>query len=123
MISEHHLQTRRTARYFTLGDAVSAPSGIWLVLHGYGQLAGEVARTGLRNFLAFMALFSINLAILNLLPIPVLDGGHLAFLAIEGGRGRPLSLAQRQRLTQVGFFVLVAIMVLALSNDVLRLFR
>jgi len=88
-----------------------------------GQLAGEVARTGLRNFLAFMALFSINLAILNLLPIPVLDGGHLAFLAIEGVRGRPLSLAQRQRLTQIGFVVLVGIMVLALSNDVLRLFR
>jgi regulator of sigma E protease len=70
-----------------------------------------------------MALFSINLAILNLLPIPVLDGGHLAFLAIEGVRGRPLSLAQRQRLTQIGFVVLVGIMVLALGNDVLRLFR
>ena len=88
-----------------------------------GQLAGEVARAGLRNFLAFMALFSINLAILNLLPIPVLDGGHLAFLLIEGVRGRPLSVEQRQRLTQVGFFVLVAIMLLAVSNDVLRLFR
>jgi len=88
-----------------------------------GQLAGEVARAGLRNFLAFMALFSINLAILNLLPIPVLDGGHLAFLLIEGVRGRPLSVEQRQRLTQIGFFVLVGLMVLALSNDVLRLFK
>ncbi|HTT67683.1 MAG TPA: RIP metalloprotease RseP [Gemmatimonadales bacterium] len=88
-----------------------------------GQLAGEVARAGLRNFLAFMALFSINLAILNLLPIPVLDGGHLAFLFVEGVRGRPLSLEQRQRLTQIGFFVLVGIMVLALGNDVLRLFK
>ncbi len=88
-----------------------------------GQLAGEVVRAGFREFLAFVALLSINLAILNLLPIPVLDGGHLLFLAIEGVRGRPLSLEQRQRLTQVGFFVLVGIMVLALGNDVLRLFK
>ena len=88
-----------------------------------GQLAGEVVRLGLQSFLAFVALFSINLAILNLLPIPVLDGGHLLFLAIEGARGRPLSVQQRQRWTQVGFFVLVGIMVLALSNDVLRLFH
>jgi regulator of sigma E protease len=88
-----------------------------------GQLAGEVARLGLADFLAFMAFFSINLAILNLLPIPVLDGGHLVFLAIEGVRGRALSLEQRQRWTQLGFFVLVAIMVLALANDVLRLFH
>jgi regulator of sigma E protease len=88
-----------------------------------GQLSGEVARLGLEPFLAFMALFSINLAILNLLPIPVLDGGHLAFLLIEGVRGSPLSVEQRQRLTQIGFFVLVGIMALALANDVLRLFH
>jgi len=88
-----------------------------------GQLAGEVVRAGFREFLAFVALLSINLAILNLLPIPVLDGGHLLFLAVEGVRGRPLSIEQRQRLTQVGFFVLVGIMVLALGNDVLRLFH
>ena len=88
-----------------------------------GQLAGEVVRAGFREFLAFVALLSINLAILNLLPIPVLDGGHLLFLAVEGVRGRPLSVEQRQRLTQVGFFVLVAIMLLAVGNDVLRLFH
>jgi regulator of sigma E protease len=88
-----------------------------------GQLSGEVARLGLEPFLSFLALFSINLAILNLLPIPVLDGGHLVFLLVEGLRGRPLSLAQRQRLTQIGFFVLVGIMALALANDFLRLFK
>lgn len=88
-----------------------------------GQLSGEVARLGLEPFLSFLALFSINLAILNLLPIPVLDGGHLVFLLVEGVRGRPLSIEQRQRLTQIGFFVLVGIMALALANDVLRLFR
>jgi regulator of sigma E protease len=88
-----------------------------------GQMAGEMARLGLANFLAFIALFSVDLAILNLLPIPVLDGGHLVFLLIEGVRGRPLSLEQRQRWTQIGFFVLVGIMALALANDVLRLFH
>jgi len=88
-----------------------------------GQMSGEFAQRGLDYFLGFIALFSINLAILNLLPIPVLDGGHIVFLVIEGVRGRPLSLEQRQRLTQIGFFVLVGIMALALANDFLRLFR
>jgi len=85
-----------------------------------GQLSGEAVRLGPDAFLGFMALFSMNLAVLNLLPIPVLDGGHLLFLFIEGIRKRPLSLIQRQRFTQVGFFVLVAIMILALANDVTR---
>jgi regulator of sigma E protease len=84
------------------------------------QLSGEVARLGLEPFLSFMALFSMNLAVLNLLPIPVLDGGHLVFLFVEGLRGRPLSVTQRQRLTQIGFFVLVGIMLWALANDVTR---
>jgi regulator of sigma E protease len=88
-----------------------------------GQLSGEVVRLGFDAFLAFIAFFSVNLAILNLLPIPVLDGGHLVFLLVEGVRGRPLSLEQRQRLTQIGFFVLVGIMALALANDFLRLFK
>ena len=69
-----------------------------------------------------MALFSVNLAVLNLLPIPVLDGGHLVFLGWEAIRGKPLSLENRMRLSQVGFFIVIAIMVWALSNDVLRLF-
>jgi len=86
-----------------------------------GQLSGQVAQRGLDYFLGFMALFSMNLAVLNLLPIPVLDGGHLLFLAIEAVRRRPLSEELRARWTQVGFAVLVAIMLLALANDVLRL--
>ena len=78
---------------------------------------------GLDFFLSFMALFSVNLAILNLLPIPVLDGGHLVFLAIEALRGgRALSIEQRLRWSQVGFVVLLGIMVWALSNDFMRLF-
>jgi regulator of sigma E protease len=60
--------------------------------------------------------------VLNLLPIPVLDGGHLVFLGIEAIRGHPLSLKQRLRWSQVGFVVLMGVMALALGNDLLRLF-
>ncbi len=87
-----------------------------------GQLSGELARVGLAPFLAFMALFSVNLAVLNLLPIPVLDGGRLVFLLIEGVLRRPLSRRFRMRVSQVGIAVLLAIMALALTNDFLRLF-
>ena len=68
-----------------------------------------------------MALISVNLAILNLLPIPVLDGGHLAFLLIEGVRGRQVSFETKMRWSQVGFLILMGIMVMALGNDFLRL--
>jgi regulator of sigma E protease len=85
-----------------------------------GQISGEAARLGAAVFLGFMALMSVNLAVLNILPIPVLDGGHLLFLLVEGVRRRPLSLIQRQRLTNVGFFLLVGIMLLAIANDLQR---
>ncbi len=87
-----------------------------------GKLSGEMARAGLQSFLGFMALLSINLAVFNLLPIPVLDGGHLVFLGIEAVRGKALSLEQRGRLVQVGMVFLVALMVWVVANDVLRLF-
>ena len=86
-----------------------------------GEMAGQTARLGLEPYLRFVALFSINLAILNLLPIPVLDGGHLMFLGVEAIRRKPLSLATKLRFSQVGLFVLVAIMILALSNDFRRM--
>ena len=87
-----------------------------------GQLSGQVAQIGLQPFLAFIALFSVNLAVLNLLPIPVLDGGRLLFLLAEGVRRRPLSVGLRTRLSQVGVALLLAIMALALVNDLLRVF-
>jgi regulator of sigma E protease len=86
-----------------------------------GAASGQAAELGIQAFLGFMALFSINLAILNLLPIPVLDGGHLVFLGIEAVRGRALSVKQRLRWSNVGFVVLMGIMVFALFNDFLRL--
>jgi regulator of sigma E protease len=87
------------------------------------QVSGQAARLGIDRFLMFMAFFSISLAVLNLLPIPVLDGGHAVFLIAEGIRRKPLSPQLRMRLTQVGMLIVLAIMVLALSNDVLRFFR
>jgi regulator of sigma E protease len=86
-----------------------------------GQASGQAAEAGFDTFLLFMALFSVNLAILNLLPIPVLDGGHLLFLAIEAVRGRALSVEQRLRWSNVGFLIVMGIMIWALGNDFLRL--
>ncbi|MEM7582723.1 MAG: RIP metalloprotease RseP [Acidobacteriota bacterium] len=86
-----------------------------------GQASGQFARAGIVPLITFMAFLSMNLAILNLLPIPVLDGGHLVFLILEGLRGKPLPLNLRLRLTQVGMYVLLAIMLFAVINDVLRI--
>jgi len=85
-----------------------------------GEASGESARLGLEAFLGFLAMFSVNLAILNLLPIPILDGGHLMFLLAEALRGRPLSVETRVRLSQLGLIVVVALMLLANGNDVVR---
>ena len=87
-----------------------------------GQLAGESARMGLDSFLAFMALISINLSILNLLPVPILDGGQFVFLLAEGITRRPLPLKLRERLSMVGMVLIVLLMGLAFSNDIRRLF-
>jgi regulator of sigma E protease len=87
------------------------------------RFSGQAARLGLVQFLRFLAFFSVSLAILNLLPIPVLDGGHAMFLIAEGIRRKPLSVQLRLRLTQLGMLIVVAIMVLAIGNDVLRLLR
>lgn len=88
-----------------------------------GEASGQAAEAGLSQFLRFMALFSVNLAVLNLLPIPVLDGGHLVFLGIEAVRGgRALTAEQRLAWSNVGFLIIVGIMIWALGNDFLRLF-
>ena len=87
------------------------------------QMSGQMARLGIDWLLGFLAFFSVSLAVLNLLPIPVLDGGHFLFLIVEAIRRKPLSPQLRLRLTQLGMFVVLAIMVLAISNDVLRFFR
>jgi regulator of sigma E protease len=87
------------------------------------QLAGEQARQGLWNFLFFVAILSVNLGVLNLLPIPILDGGHLFFFLLEGMRGRPVALRHRERAQQVGVFLLILIMIYAFYNDIARFFE
>jgi regulator of sigma E protease len=88
-----------------------------------GQISGDAARAGIWVLLGFMAVISINLAVLNLLPIPVLDGGHMVFLGIEAVRGRALSIQQRLRLTTAGMVVVMGLMIWAIGNDLMRLFR
>jgi regulator of sigma E protease len=85
-----------------------------------GQMAGEVVQRGPVELLTFTALLSINLAILNLLPIPVLDGGHLLFSLIEWLRGKPVSLRKREIAQQVGMVLLVGLMIFAFYNDITR---
>lgn len=86
------------------------------------QVAGEQAQRGLANYLFLVALLSINLGVLNLLPIPMLDGGHLLFFFIEAVRGRPLEVRQRERAQQLGLVLLLFVMVYAFYNDLARLF-
>lgn len=86
-----------------------------------GQLSGRAARQGPITLIRFMALLSVHLAVLNLLPIPILDGGHLVFLAIEAVRGRAVSLQARARWSQLGFILILALMVWVITADVLRL--
>ncbi len=88
---------------------------------GIAQMSGEVAKAGPLAFLSFLALLSINLGILNLLPIPILDGGHLLFFFIEGIMGKPLSIRKRELAQQVGLFLLIALMVFVFYNDIYRL--
>jgi regulator of sigma E protease len=87
------------------------------------QVSGQMLRLGISWLVGFIAFVSISLAVLNLLPIPVLDGGHAMFLIAEGIRRKPLSPQLRLRLTQVGMLLVLAIMILAISNDVIRNLR
>lgn len=86
------------------------------------KMAGEQASAGASSFLAFMALLSINLGILNLLPVPVLDGGHLVFYFWELITGRPVSQKVREYGQQIGMALLLGLMVLAFYNDIVRYF-
>ena len=87
------------------------------------QMVGKQAKEGLEGVLALTALISINLAVLNLLPIPVLDGGHIFFFGLEMLMRRPVHSAVRSATKHLGFAFLIGLMLLATFNDVLRLFR
>jgi regulator of sigma E protease len=87
------------------------------------QAAGQQAQIGLESLLLFIAVISINLGVLNLLPIPILDGGHLLFFVLEIVMRRPLDLRHREIAQQVGLVILISLMAFAFYNDILRVIR
>lgn len=86
------------------------------------QMAGEQAKAGAGHLVFFIALISINLAVLNFLPIPVLDGGHLLFFFIEAIIGKPVNTKMREIAQQVGIFMLILLMLFVFYNDIARIF-
>ncbi len=110
--------------------------GIWQIINGstpvrqalggpimIAQMAGKEAHEGLSAVLMFMVMLSLELGILNLLPVPLLDGGHLLFFAFEGLRGKPLQLRTREMALQVGLLLLVALMAFVIFNDISHLIQ
>ena len=118
---------------WTKDMTVVTVKGLWKLLLGtidrsniggpiqIASMAGQQAKEGLGPLAMFTAIISINLAVLNLLPVPMLDGGHLFFFIIEGILGRPLSLKKREAAQQLGFVLLMMLMVYALYNDLVRI--
>ncbi len=99
----------------TPGEALGGP----LMMYRVASVSGN---QGWDSFLLMLALISVNLGLLNLLPIPMLDGGHLLVFAIEGATRRPLSTKARERVQLAGLIVIVLITILASGNDVMRFF-
>jgi regulator of sigma E protease len=108
--------------------------GIWQIVNGstpvrqalggpimIAQMAGREAHEGLSAILMFTVMLSLELGIINLLPVPLLDGGHLLFFAFEGLRGKPLQLRTRELALQVGLLLLVALMAFVIFNDISRI--
>jgi regulator of sigma E protease len=85
------------------------------------QMAGQQAQEGLVNLINFIAIISVNLGVLNLLPIPILDGGHLLFFSIEAIRKRPIALRKVELAQRVGMVLLLILMVFVFYNDIMRL--
>lgn len=88
---------------------------------GIAEASGETARRGARQLFMFMAFLSLNLGILNLLPIPLLDGGHMAIIAAEGLAGRDFSLHVKERILQIGFVMLMLLMVTVIYVDLSKI--
>lgn len=86
------------------------------------QVSGQTFKAGLLPFVSLIAFISINLAIINLLPIPVLDG-HLLLFAIEGITGKPVEGKPREVAQQIGLFILIMLMLFAFYNDIVRIFK
>ncbi len=103
-------------KLFTLDLSIKSLGGPIMI----AQVASQAARSGFSDLLALMAFLSMQLGILNLLPIPVLDGGHVLFLGIESVLGRPVSIRRREIAQQIGVFLLISLMAVVFYNDILR---
>jgi len=86
------------------------------------QMAGAQVKKGILPFVFFMAILSVNLGVLNLLPVPVLDGGHLFFYVIELVTRREINIKWREWAQQVGFVLLILLMLFVFYNDIMRIF-
>ena len=85
------------------------------------QVAGQEAKAGAAPLLQFLATLSVNLFLLNLLPIPILDGGHLLFCALEAVRRKPVEIQHREIAQGVGLMLILALMILVFYQDIARL--
>jgi regulator of sigma E protease len=116
---------RMTAQLVTgIAAIVSGATPVRQALGGpimIAQMAGKEAHEGFASVAMFTVMLSLELGIINLLPVPLLDGGHLLFFAFEGLRGAPLDLRHREIALQVGLFLLVALMAFVIFNDISRI--
>jgi regulator of sigma E protease len=107
-----------------MGKIISGATPVRQALGGpimIAQMAGKEARQGFAEAAIFTVMLSLELGIINLLPVPLLDGGHLLFFVIEGVRGKPLQLRHREIAMQVGLFLLAILMAFVILNDLSRL--
>ena len=110
----------------TVGSLYQLITGVIGLKHLSGPItiaksAGQTASYGFTSYLYFLAFISISLGVINLVPLPILDGGQLVFLLLEKIKGKALSEQTQERLFRIGFFLLILIMGIALFNDFLRL--
>ncbi|MFH1594383.1 MAG: RIP metalloprotease RseP [Candidatus Omnitrophota bacterium] len=106
--------------------------GLWLIIThqislknvagpiGIINMSGQAAKTGMAALFGLMAVISVNLAVVNLLPFPILDGGHILFLILEKFRGKPLRQKTQEIVTQIAFYLLITLILLVSYNDLLR---
>ncbi|MGK5087153.1 RIP metalloprotease RseP [Bdellovibrionota bacterium FG-2] len=105
-------------RKMIVGDVSVATLGGPIMI---GKIAGESLAHGINAFLGTMAILSIGLGVLNILPVPVLDGGHLMLLGIEAIRRKPLTIRQMEVIQQVGLSLILLLMIVVIRNDLARL--
>lgn len=120
-IQECRRQTRQT--FNVLGKLLTGRASIKQMSGpiDIGRIAGQAARTGLNSLIWLMGVISLQLGIFNLLPIPVLDGGHLTIIGIEAAMRRDLSIKVKERILEVGFIALMILMAVVIFNDIVKI--